>query len=557
MTGELSMTDELTWTAPGPGPWQQDSAHNPVSQSLLMQEVYPAGFNRGFEEAFAGYGMLLDRLAMGVVNGFTYHQPQPFDMPGPDGPPDHDWIVGEIGRRTQVAHDALEGQVWRDAIRRWDAEMKPLAQQRHVELATGIGQLDDAALLQRFHDCIEHTEAMVYQHHRMNAHALVPVGEFMLQVSAWTHRPPTSLFAVLDGHSPVSGVSPPEMQAALTGIRANAAAKEQLFSEGAPADVLAQLGVLVPEVADYVTNVHFRLLEGFDVTNPTIGERPASLVGRLRVALGVDHAASLARGDAFAVQLRAEVPEEHRAQFDAMLAEARLVYRLRDERGIYSDVSAVGIMRLVLLEMGSRFTARGRLEDAGLLVDATVGEIDGLFAGADTPTSAELRERAQRRRDLTLAGPPRYLGPPPPAPPDPSHLPPPLGRVMSAVGFTIDGILGQMEHSEGSVSEVVGIPGAPGVYEGRARLVRSIDDLFTLEAGDVLLAPTTGEAFNSMLHVVAAIVTDHGSFASHAAIVSREMGIPSVVGTIDGTKRIPDGAIVRVDGTAGTVTVIG
>jgi pyruvate,water dikinase len=114
-----------------------------------------------------------------------------------------------------------------------------------------------------------------------------------------------------------------------------------------------------------------------------------------------------------------------------------------------------------------------------------------------------------------------------------------------------------MQQSEGSVSEIVGIPGAPGVYEGRARLVRSIDDLFTLEAGDVLLAPTTGEAFNSMLHVVAAIVTDHGSFASHAAIVSREMGIPSVVGTVDGTKRIPDGAIVRVDGGSGTVTVVG
>ena len=551
------MTDQLTWDAPGPGPWQQDSSHNPVSQSLLMQEVYPSGFNRGFEEAFAGYGILLDRLAMGVVNGFTYHQPQPFDMPGPDGPPDHDWIVGEIGRRTQVAHDALEQQVWRDAIRRWDAEMKPSAQRRHLELVAGLDQLDDAALLQRFHDSITHTEAMVYQHHRMNAHALIPVGEFMLQVSAWTHRPPTSLFAVLDGHSPVSGVSPPEMQAALSAIRADSAAKDLLFSEGAPGDILRALSDRVPAVADYVANVHFRLLEGFDVTNPTIGERPASLVGRLRVALGVDNEVSRQRGDAFAAQLRAEVPEEHREQFDAMLAEARLVYRLRDERGIYSDISATGIMRLVLLEMGRRFAARGRLDDAGLLVDATVGEIDGLFAGSATPTSNDLRTRALYRRELTLAGPPRHLGTPPPPPPDPSHLPPPLGRVMSAMGFTIEGILGQMEQAEGTVSEIVGIPAAPGVYEGRARLVRSIDDLFTLEAGDVLLAPTTGEAFNSMLHVVAAIVTDHGSFASHAAIVSREMGIPAVVGTVDGTRRIPDGAIVRVDGAAGTVTVIG
>ncbi|TFH14326.1 MAG: hypothetical protein E4H05_09610, partial [Acidimicrobiales bacterium] len=95
-----------------------------------------------------------------------------------------------------------------------------------------------------------------------------------------------------------------------------------------------------------------------------------------------------------------------------------------------------------------------------------------------------------------------------------------------------------------------------GVYEGRARLVRSIDDLLALEPGDVLVAPTTGEAFNSMLHLVGAIVTDHGSFACHAAIVSREMGIPSVVGTVNGTERIQDGARVRVDGTAGTVDIL-
>lgn len=59
-----------------------------------------------------------------------------------------------------------------------------------------------------------------------------------------------------------------------------------------------------------------------------------------------------------------------------------------------------------------------------------------------------------------------------------------------------------------------------------------------------------------MLHLVRAIVTDHGSYASHAGIVSREMGIPAVVGTVDGSRRIPDGARVRVDGTAGEVTVL-
>jgi pyruvate,water dikinase len=127
---------------------------------------------------------------------------------------------------------------------------------------------------------------------------------------------------------------------------------------------------------------------------------------------------------------------------------------------------------------------------------------------------------------------------------------------MSSIGFLIDGILGQKEVPEGNETTIVGIPGAQGVVEGPVRLVRSIDDLFFLEPGDVLVTPTTGEAFNSMLHLVSAIVTDHGSFASHAAIVSREMGIPAVVGTCDGTTRLELAKRVRVDGTTGQVTIL-
>jgi pyruvate,water dikinase len=126
-----------------------------------------------------------------------------------------------------------------------------------------------------------------------------------------------------------------------------------------------------------------------------------------------------------------------------------------------------------------------------------------------------------------------------------------------ATGQRPHGILGQLDDAQGDESMIIGIPGAAGVYEGPARLVRSVDDLFGLEQGDVLVAPTTGEAFNSMLHLVGAIVTDHSSFASHAAIVSREMGDPAVVGTVDATRRITNGTRLRVDGTTGQVTIVG
>ena len=104
------------WTPPGPGPWQQDSAHSPAASSRIMCDLYPPNFDRGFEETFSRYGSLLDGLAMATVNGFTYHQMQPFNRPGPDGPPSEEFIGAEIGRRAGVADAALEARIWRDDI---------------------------------------------------------------------------------------------------------------------------------------------------------------------------------------------------------------------------------------------------------------------------------------------------------------------------------------------------------------------------------------------------------------------------------------------------------
>lgn len=550
------MQSTLEWNAPGPGPWQQDSAHNPVAQTRLMQHVYPDGFNRGFTETFAVYGMLLDRLAMGVVNGFTYHQPQPFDLPGPDGPKDPEWIGAEFGRRVGLATHAFEHRIWRDAIAEWDNVDKPASIARHRELDVDVSSLDDAQLGAHIEACAAHVTAMVYQHHRYNSHALVPVGDFLLNALQWTGQPMASVLAVFDGHSPVSNVVAPEMEPALAALRGDAEAQQILTSGGDPAEVLARLRARLPEVGTYIDAVHFRVMDGFDVVNPTIGERPQTIVGRLAAALHVDTDHAMQRSAAAAASLREMVPAEHRATFDDLLAEGRLVYRLRDERGIYSEISAIGLLRLALLELGRRLEQAGRVQEAADMLDADLTEIHGLSTGADTPVAADLHQRGIDRRQLTVQGAPRYLGDPPHPPPSTEGLPPPMARLMSSVGFMIHGILGQMEQPEGTAATVVGISGAQGVYEGAVHLVRSFDDLLDLEQGDVLVAPTTGEAFNSMLHLVGAIVTDHGSFASHAAIVSREMGIPAVVGTIDGTRRLATATRVRVDGTTGQVTIL-
>jgi rifampicin phosphotransferase len=101
-----------------------------------------------------------------------------------------------------------------------------------------------------------------------------------------------------------------------------------------------------------------------------------------------------------------------------------------------------------------------------------------------------------------------------------------------------------------------GLAASPGVYEGIARRVAGPSEFDRIVQGDVLVTESTSEAFNILLPLLGAIVTDSGGRLSHAAIVAREYGIPGVVGTREGTQLIPAGARVRVDGNAGEVAVL-
>ena len=101
-----------------------------------------------------------------------------------------------------------------------------------------------------------------------------------------------------------------------------------------------------------------------------------------------------------------------------------------------------------------------------------------------------------------------------------------------------------------------GMPGCPGSAEGRARVILDSNDPIALEPGDILVAPITDPSWTPLFVPSAAVVVDVGAPLSHAIIVSRELGIPCVVSATDATRRIPDGALVRVDGDSGLITVL-
>jgi len=121
-----------------------------------------------------------------------------------------------------------------------------------------------------------------------------------------------------------------------------------------------------------------------------------------------------------------------------------------------------------------------------------------------------------------------------------------------ASGATADG--GAMQSQTDDV-RLSGIGSSPGKASGAVRIVRKLDNLDKVEQGDIIVTEMTTPDMVPAMKRAAGIVTDQGGMTSHAAIVSRELGVPAVVGTDDATGRLRDGQPVTIDGDMGTVEV--
>ena len=117
--------------------------------------------------------------------------------------------------------------------------------------------------------------------------------------------------------------------------------------------------------------------------------------------------------------------------------------------------------------------------------------------------------------------------------------------------------IGEKGEKEGELEEgeilVKGLGASPGIGVGKAKVIFSEDEISKVEEGDILVTTMTTPDMVPAMKKAAAIVTDEGGMTCHAAIVSRELGVPAVVGTKNATKVLKDGMIVTVDGDKGLV----
>src|SRR5688500_12634099 len=563
----MTAASSLAFTLPSPGAWELEQTHLTRPPSVFVAATMPPAMMAGFKEGTRVYGVLLDHLEVAVINRFIYMTPRAVGAPkGAKGAPPRlvfevlRRVHPELRRRVARAAAVFRDRYWREDVIRWDREVKPamLAQARAL-LADDVTHLSDAELARHVRRATEFIATATYNHHRFNICAMLTVGDFLVHAIAWTGLSAGELLKTMRGLSPVSAGATEELAALRQSLLANPDARALVMSSGPDATILAQLlerpDTVGAAARAWLDVVGLRVLGGYDVADPHACEHPALLVKIIRASITGDETARRAGAEQAFATVRERVPAEHRARFEELLEEAQHTYRVRDERIFHGDALAVGIARRAILEAGRRLVAKGRAENAEDLIDGTPDEIVALLEGRPGPSASELAARARWRRETPLSDAPERLGFPPSPPPPPEWLPPAAARMQRSIALIL-GLMFDVETRRSQGARLKGFPVSAGVYEGPVRVIRRVEELPDVQRGEVLVASTTGSTFNVVLPLIGALVTERGGVLSHAAIVSREYGLPGVVGCVGATDALSTGMRVRVDGNTGDVWAI-
>jgi pyruvate,water dikinase len=240
------------------------------------------------------------------------------------------------------------------------------------------------------------------------------------------------------------------------------------------------------------------------------------------------------RVDAVA-RVRAALPAPLRPQLK-MAQRAAVLFAQNREMTKSTTIRAIHAVRVAMRELARRGRDRGGPDDPQQFFLLTLDEVPD-YLSAPAAFTSTLADRAALRERLMGLVPPFVFD---------THQPSPDTWARRDAGLA----------TAKPGTTLTGIGACPGVARGRARVVLDPYDPRGLGPGDVLIAPITDPSWTPLFLPAEAVVVDVGALLSHAAIVSRELGVPAVVSATGATTTIPDGALVEVDGTAGTVTIL-
>src|SRR5688572_26772845 len=218
---------------------------------------------------------------------------------------------------------------------------------------------------------------------------------------------------------------------------------------------------------------------------------------------------------------------------------------LTPDHHFYIDQGANAHVRLVLIEVGRKLVDAGRLDQPDDVMFLRYYELRSLIGSATALDARSIVAGRRKEREAAANLHPRDW----------------VGTVTpSQLGFPYLVNWGYPDRFYQTQSDderlITGIGGSPGVIEGVARVVRTVDEFDEVRDGDILVCQMTNPAWVVLFTKIAGLVTDTGGTTSHPAVLSREFGIPAVIGTSVATQRIATGDRIRIDGTAGSVEIL-
>ena len=252
--------------------------------------------------------------------------------------------------------------------------------------------------------------------------------------------------------------------------------------------------------------------------------------------------------------------DEERTAFDQMLGVCHLVFPYVEDHKFYCEHWLTTCFFNKIRAFGKLLADQGVIDSADDIfhlhhteVNLTLGNVMNAWAAGSEPVNKDywkpvIRERRRMMEVLKTWQAPPAIGPMPDNIEDPA--------LQMLWGITTETLHTWAAPDLEDDSQLKGYAASPGVVEGIARVLRSINDFGEIKEGDILVAPITHPSWSPLFSKISAAVSDIGGTMSHMAIVAREYGMPAVVGTGQATKRIQTGQRLRVDGDRGIVTIL-
>ncbi len=218
---------------------------------------------------------------------------------------------------------------------------------------------------------------------------------------------------------------------------------------------------------------------------------------------------------------------------------------LTPDHHFYIDQGTNARLRILLIAIGKKLVQAGFLDDPEDVMYLHYHELRLLMT---SPASVDARTLVSQRRDERERAyhirPREWVG----------------TATKIALAFPYNALWGFPEkfykEPPKKTGEVRGLAASPGVVEGPARNVTSLEQFDQVHEGEILVCRMTNPAWVVLFTKIVGLVTDAGGVTSHPAVVSREFGIPAVVGTSNATERIKTGDRIRVNGSTGVVEVL-